>query len=81
MGTQFIITYEIDDQFADERFVVDEEYEARYYYNNGCTVTEYHTTITHVPPFVRAKDQIAFRWHDKDPEYIYDAPEPEEEIE
>jgi len=79
MDTQFIITYEIDDQFVDERFVVTEEYQARYYYDRGCTVTEYHTTITHVPPFVFAEDKIAMRWHDKDPEC--NDHEPEEELE
>ena len=79
MDSQFTITYQIDDQFADEIFFVNEEYQARYYYNDGCTVTEVHTTITQVPPFVIAKDQISMRWHDKDPEYIYH--EPEEELE
>jgi len=28
MGTQTFVTYEIDDPFADERFVVTEEYQA-----------------------------------------------------
>ena len=79
MDTQFTVTYQIDDQFEDESFVVHEEYQARYYYNNGCTVTEIHTTTTKVPPFVIAKDQFLLRWHDKDPEYNDHEPEFEEE--
>ena len=79
MDTQFTITYQIDDQFEDESFFVDEEYQARYHYDNGCTVTEIHMTTTQVPPFVSTKDQFFFRWHDKDPEYSYHEPESEEE--
>ena len=77
METQFTITYQIDDPFADESFVTNEEYLARYHYEKGDTVTEFHTTITLVPPFVLAEDKIAMRWHDKDPEYIYHEPEEE----
>jgi len=77
MDSQFTVTYQIDDPFEDEHFVVNEEYQARYYYDKGCTVTEIHTTTTKVPPFVIAKDQFLFRWHDKDPEY--NEPESEEE--
>ena len=75
MDTQLTITYQIDDPFANERFVVDEEYQARYYYDESCTVTEIHTTVTLLPPFALTENRVFSRWHDKDPEYIYHEPE------
>ena len=79
MDTQFTVTYQIDDQFTDERFVTSEEYLARYHYDRGDTVTEIHTTVTLLPPFSFTENRVFSRWHDKDPEYIYH--EPEEELE
>jgi len=81
MDTQFTITYQIDDPFTDERFVVNEEHQARHFYDESCTVTEIHTTVTLLPPFALTENRGFSRWHDKDPEYNYHEPESEEELE
>ena len=65
MNTQFTVTYKID-SLADDRFVVSEEYLARYHYEQGDTVTEIHTTETHLPPRSKALYRIMTDWHDKD---------------
>ena len=71
MNTQTVITYQIIDLFTGERFTVNEDYQARYYYDQGNLVTELHTTVTHLPPFSQALYQVNTNWHDRDnePEY------------
>ena len=76
MDTQTKVTYQIASTFTDERFVVDEEYEALYYYKKRYLVTEIHTTVAMLPPLSKVLLQVTKNWHDKDPEYIN--PEPDE---
>jgi hypothetical protein len=68
MDTQTVVTYQVADPFTGERFAVNEDYQARYYYEKGNIVTEFHTTVTMLPPFSQALHQVSTSWHDKDPE-------------
>ena len=79
MDTQVSITYQITDPLTNEYFVVNEEYQARHYYDRGYLVTEYHTTVTLLPPFSKARLRIATHWHDNDLENNNHEPEIEEE--
>ena len=78
MDTQFTVTYQVVDSLTGERFFVNDEYQARHYYERGYHVTENHTTVTQLPPFNRALVQIATIWHDKDPDNNNHEPEIEE---
>jgi len=76
MDTQFTVTYQID-SLADGLFTVNEEYQARYHYKEGATVTEIQTTVAHFPPRSQAWFQVRTDWHDEDHDnFNY---EPEEE--
>ena len=74
MNTQFTVTYRID-SLKDGRFDTNEEYLARYYYEEEAIVTEIHTTETHLPPRSKALYRIMTDWHDKDHENFDYEPE------
>ena len=74
MNTQFTVTYQID-SLTDGHFTVNDEYLARYHYKEGDTVTEIHTTETHLPPRSKALYRIMTDWHDKDHENFDYEPE------
>ena len=75
MDTQFTVTYQIIDIVTGEEFVTNEEYLARYHYENGDLVTENHITKTELPPYALTQQRVVLRWHDKDPEHNYHEPE------
>ena len=74
MNTQFTVTYRID-SLTDGCFDTNEEYLARYHYERGDTVTEIHTTETHLPPRSKARYRVMSDWYDKDHENFDNEPE------
>ena len=79
MDTQFTITYQIVDAFTGESFVVNEEYLARYHYEQSDHVTEVHTFVTLSPPFNKTVIHVSKIWHDTDSDNNNHEPEAEEE--
>ena len=66
MNTETVITYQITDSLTNEQFNVTDRYQAQHYYDKGDSVAEFHTTVTHIPPFTQTLVQIATSWHDPD---------------
>ena len=79
MDSLFTVAYQIVDSFTGESFVVNEEYQARHYYEGGDHVTEVHTFVTLSPPFNKTETHVSKIWHDKDSDNNNRDPETEEE--